>query len=108
MLTFEQALDVLGLEAEYVDDTVRRNVTQKMAAAEAAVLGAVGKDVETYLPGDARITELQGAYLEDLYSQRGVSAKVSGAVRHLMHTLEWQLKLELSAAKRAAEAVSTE
>ena len=59
----------------------------------------VGADVETLLPDDPRAKELVLIYTDDLYSQRGVSAKVSGATRNLVHSMELQLQMELRTAR---------
>lgn len=95
MVTLDEALEHLGYEPADTDDAVRRNVARSLAAAEATLRGAVGDDLETYLPGDPRAAELTLAYLDELYDNRGIGAKTAAAVRHLIHSLEWQLKLEL-------------
>jgi hypothetical protein len=100
VITYEEALDYLGID--YEDEVVQRNVSRAMATATATVRGAVGADVETYLPDDPRVRELALIYLDDLYSTRGVAAKVSGATRQLVHTMELQVKLDLR--KRREEA----
>lgn len=102
MPTIEDALSYLGID--YPDTVVRRNVTRALATAIKTLHGAVGEDVDELLPNDERATELVLIYLDDLYSARGVSAKVSGSTRQLVHTMELQLTLELRAA-RAAQAV---
>lgn len=99
MPTYEEALLHLGID--YPDDAIKVIVKQKLAAAIKTLRGAVGEDVEDYLPGDERVTELVYIYLDDLYSNRGVSAKVSGATRALVQTMELQLRLELRRAKGA-------
>lgn len=100
MPTYDEALEYLGID--YPDDTIQRNVTRALAAAVKTLHGAVGADVETLLPNDARAKELVLIYLDDLYSNRGVSAKVSGATRQLVHTMELQLRLELRAKREVA------
>ena len=100
MPTYEDALSYLGID--YADDVVQKNVERALAAAKQVLLGSVGKDVETYLPEDARVKELVLVYTDDLYSEHGVSAKVSNATRMMVHTMEWQLRLELAAAKEKA------
>ena len=100
MPTIEEALDYLGID--YADDMIRANVTRSLSAARQVLLGAVGEDVETFLPGDHRIAELILIYTDDLYSERGVKAKVSNATRNLVANMVLQLKLELSRAKEAA------
>lgn len=97
MPTYEEALEYLGID--YADDVVQRNVTRALATAGATLRGAVGDDVETLLPNDPRVKELALIYLDDLYSNRGVSAKVSSATRRLVHTMELQLVLVLRKAR---------
>lgn len=93
MPTIEDALNYIGID--YTDAMVEANASRALKAARATVLGAVGNDVETYLPDDPRVDEMILIFFEDLYSQRGVSAKVSGATRRLVFDMEWQLKMEL-------------
>jgi GTPase len=97
--TIEQALEYMGID--YVDDMIRSNVTRAMNTAARTLRGAVGDDVLDLLPGDERATELILIYTDDLYSERGVGAKVSAATRQLVHSMEWQLKLELRRAREA-------
>lgn len=93
MPTIEAALQYLGID--YADAVVTANVTRALNTAVKTLHGAVGDDVELLLPNDARAEELVLIYLDDLYSSRGVSAKVSGATRQLVHTMEMQLIMEL-------------
>lgn len=93
MVTYDEALVHLGID--YPDQTIKTIVTQKLAAAVATVKGAVGDDVELLLPDDNRVKELTLAYLADLYDNRGMSAKVSNAVRLSMATMELQVKIDL-------------
>lgn len=102
MPTLQDALDYLGID--YADDLVKANVTRALATAVQVLHGAVGEDVETYLPGDPRAAELALIYTDDLYSDRGVSAKVSGATRRLVADMELQLRLELRQAREEAQA----
>lgn len=103
MVTLKDALLYLGYdEADMSDDVLSANVTRQMATAKQMLLGAVGKDVETYLPGDSRVDELQLIYLDDLHTNRGRSAKESNALRHSVHDMEQQLRIELAQAKEAA------
>lgn len=101
IVTTEEALQHLGID--YADDVIVSIVNKKLQTAIKTMHGAVGEDVEVYLPDDPRIAELVLIYLEDLYSQRGMSAKVSGATRRLVATIELQLVMELRAAKEAAD-----
>lgn len=93
MPTYEQALIHLGID--YPDENIKAIVTQKLATAIALVKGAVGDDVDLLLPDDPRVNELVMAYLADLYDNRGVSAKVSNAVRLSMATTVLQLQTTL-------------
>ncbi len=99
MPTIEDAKSYCGIDV--LDDMQQANLQRALNTAERLVLGSVGQDVETYLPGDARTTELILMYTDDLYSERGVSAKVSGATRRLAADMEQQLRLELAQAKEA-------
>lgn len=99
MPTIEDAKSYCGIDV--LDEMQEANLQRALNTAERLVLGAVGQDVETYLPGDARTTELILMYTDDLYSERGVSAKVSGATRRLAADMEQQLRLELAQAKEA-------
>lgn len=102
MPTLDEARLYLGID--YTDTTTDGNVTRALATARKTVLGAVGDDVDKYLPDDPRVKELTLIYTDDLYSQRGVAAKVSGATRRLVADMELQLRLELAEAKaKAAE-----
>lgn len=93
MPTFDEVLTYLGLD--YVDDVIINNVERALATAARTLRGAVGFDVEQLLPDDERVKELVLIYTDDLYSNRGVSAKVSAATRHMVQTMELQLKMEL-------------
>lgn len=101
MVTIEEALQYLGID--YADDTVTANVRRALNTAERVLKGAVGADLEKYLPDDPRAKELTLIYLDDLYSDRGVvSSKVSNATRRMVSDMELQLRLELRQAKEAA------
>lgn len=102
MPTIAEALEHLGID--YADEVVTANVRRALEAAKAHLRGAIGEDVETYLPDDARVSELVLIYAEDLYSERGVSAKVSNATRRLVENMELQLRLELRRAKEGSGA----
>ena len=93
MPTFEEALDYLGID--YADDVITNNVSRAMATAARTLRGAVGSDVEEFRPDDERVKELALIYTDDLYSNRGVSAKVSAATRRMVQTMELQLRMEL-------------
>ena len=102
MPTVEEALTYLGID--YADDVVTANVTRALASAMHTLYGSVGEDIEEFLPGDPRAKELVLLYLDDLYSNRGLSNKAIGSERRLIRDMEWQLRLELRQAKGAAEA----
>lgn len=102
MPTLNEALQYLGID--YDDDMVTANVNRALTTAEVILRGTVGNDVETYLSDDPRVKELVLIYLDDLYSDRGVNAKVSGATRRLVADMELQLRLELRRAKEVAGA----
>jgi len=106
MPTIEEALLYKGYTPEdYAGDAVvLGNAERALKTARQTMLGAVGADVEKYLPDDPRVKELTLIYFDDLYSERGVSAKVSNAGRRLVSDMEWQLKMELRAAKEASGA----
>lgn len=97
MPTIEEALQYLGID--YADDMVTTNVTRALNTARKMLHGAVGEDIETYLPNDARAKELVLIYLDDLYSERGLSAKTNNSVRRMVADMEMQLRLELRRAK---------
>ena len=100
MPTLEDARLYLGID--YPDDVTDSNIKRALRSAESVLYGAVGEDVATYLPDDPRIDELILIYMEDLYSQRGVAAKVSGATRRLVADMELQLRMELATARDKA------
>lgn len=99
MITLNDALDYIGID--YADDKVSKNVQRAIGTAKRTLKGSVG-DFEKYAPDDERTEELLLMYTDDLYSERGVSAKVSGATRKLTETMETQLRLEISRAKKEA------
>lgn len=100
MPTIEDALAYLGID--YPDDVIRRNATRALATAIKTLHGAVGEDVERLLPNDERATEIVLMFTDDLYSQRGTSAKVSGATRQLVSDMIMQLQMELRTKREEA------
>ena len=100
MPTIDEALQHLGID--YADDMVTANVQRALASAIMRVRGAVGDDVETYLPDDERVTQLVLLYTQENYDARDASAKEINARRRLTDDLELQLRLELRRAKTAA------
>ena len=102
MPTMEDALAYLGID--YPDDLIKKNVTRALKTAIKVLHGAVGEDVDTLMPGDSRAAELVLIYMDDLYSEKGVSAKVSGATRRMVADMEMQLRLELRQLREEAGA----
>lgn len=100
MPTIDEALQHLGID--YADEMVTANVQRALASAHRRVLGAVGDDVGTYLPDDARVTQLVLLYTQENYDARDASDKEANARRRLTNDLELQLRLELRRAKEAA------
>lgn len=105
MPTLAEALAYMGID--YADEMSTANATRALATAVQFLHGAVGEDVETYLPNDPRVDELVLIYTDDLYSDRGVAAKVSGATRRLVADMELQLRLELRQAREAVQALES-
>lgn len=102
MVNIEEAKAYLGID--YDDDVVDANVKQALATAKKLIEGSVGEGLEDYLPDDPRVRQLVLIYTDELYSERGVAAKVSNATRRLVYDMELQLRLELRQAKEAAGA----
>ena len=103
VITVDEALKHLGID--YADEAVTANVTTAVAAAEQTLKGAVGDDVEAFLPGDARAKTLALLYVDDYYNERSLSdapGKSGTAYRGQVTVLEWQLKLELRRLREAA------
>ena len=93
MPTVEEALMYLGID--YADEVVTANVKRALATAVKTLHGSVGKDVDILMPNDPQAKELVLIFADDLYTNRGVSAKVSGATRRMVADMELQLRLEL-------------
>lgn len=100
MPTYEQALEYLGID--YPDDVVKNNVNRALATATTILQGAVGHDVLSLMPDDERVRELILIYTDDLYTNRGVAAKVSNAVRLSVASMELQVRLELRKLREVA------
>lgn len=100
MPTVTEAMEYLGID--YPDDVITRNVTRALSAAVKTLHGAVGEDVEDLMPDDPRAKELVLIYLDDLYSDRGISAKVSGTTRRMVADMVLQLQLELRTRREEA------
>lgn len=104
MLTLTDALRHLGYDE--VDEAITDTVTAELAGANSYLRGAVGEDVFDLLPGDSRVDILLKAYLDDLHDDRGTaSAKAGNAKREMVHSTEWQLRMELAHKREEAEAV---
>lgn len=102
-MTLDEALRHLGYDE--VDDTIVSRVTSELEEAEAYLKGAVGTDVFDLMPEDPRVNILLKAYLDDLHDDRGTtSAKANNAKRSMIHSVEWQLKLELAKLREEEEA----
>lgn len=101
-MTLDDALLHLGYDE--VDETITKKVTGELEEAETYLKGAVGDDVFDLMPEDPRVNILLKAYLDDLHDDRGTtSTKANNAKRGMIHSTEWQLKLELARAREAAE-----
>ena len=104
MLEVKDALEHLGYDE--TDDVIARKVTNELEEAKSYLLGAVGADVFELLPDDRRVDTLLKAYLDDLHDEHGTtSAKAGSAKRDMIHSAEWQLKMEL-ARKREEQGVA--
>lgn len=103
MPSYEEALQHLGID--YADDMVTANVIRALNAAKAYLQGAVGEDVFDLLPDNPKVGRLVLTYLQDLYDERGTSAKAGNAKREMIHSMEWQLKLELARKREEVGAV---
>lgn len=93
MVTLRDALDYLGYDE--TDEVIERNVQRALNTGKAMMHGAVGEDVEEYLPGDPRIDDLVLYYTGEAYDDRGGSQKQASVRSRHAHDVELQLKLEL-------------
>lgn len=93
MPTIDDFFKYAGID--YADAVITANASRALATADRTLRGAVGEDVWTLLPDDERARELVLIYADDLYTNRGVSAKVSNATRLAVQTMELQLSMEL-------------
>ena len=84
-------LEYLGYDPPY-DDLIVLNATRALNAAYSYAVGTVGSGYS--MGGDPMFTQLVFIYAEDLFSNRGVSGKVSGATRRMVQGMETQLKLD--------------
>lgn len=102
MPTYAEALKYLGIDYAENDAVIKYNVERALKTAEQTVRGAVGRDVFETLTGDSRLSELVLIFTDDLYTNRGVSAKVSGATRRLVGDMCEQLRQEYAIKKEEA------
>jgi Asp-tRNA(Asn)/Glu-tRNA(Gln) amidotransferase A subunit family amidase len=99
-VTVRDALDYLRIDE--ADDLIRANVERAMNSAAARLRGAIGDDVEDYLPDDDRVDQLHLLYTRENYDAENLTEKEIRALKHLRDDLEPQLRRELSRAKLAA------
>ena len=98
MVTIHDAAQHIGID--YLDDEMTMaNLQRALDSALYRLYGAVGRDVETYLEGDPRVTQLVLIYTEEGYDNHPGSAKQDAAKNHLRENLELQLRLELRTLK---------
>ena len=101
MPTIADALLYLGID--YADEAVMANVTRALNDAKGYLQSAVGADVFDLLPEDPKVGRLVLIYLQELYDERGAtSAKAGNAKREMIHSMEWQLRLELARKREEA------
>ena len=100
MPNIDDFLKYLGYDE--ADDLVRTNATSALNSAKSYLQGVVGEDVLELLPNDPRVTELVKIYAKDFYDERSTSAKAGNAKRAMVHSMEWQLRLELSRLREEA------
>ena len=94
MVTITEAAQHIGID--YLDDEMTRaNLQRALDSAIYRLYGSVGRDVETHMEGDPRITTLVLIYTEEAYDNHPGSAKQDAAKNHLRDNLELQLRLEL-------------
>ena len=103
MANYNPDLEYLGIDYEYADDMVRRNVSRAAQAADNLIRGLLGFDAYVKLRHDSRCEELRHIYMADLYNNSGVSEKVSGSVRRSVQMLELQLQMEARQLREAAK-----
>lgn len=99
--TIEELMQYLGID--YADEVVTANVTNALNDAMDYLRSAVGADVFELLPDDRKVWRLVKIYTKEMYDERGTSsAKANNAKREMVHSLEWQLRLELARAREQA------
>ena len=105
MVTMEDAKAYLRID--YSDNMTDANVDRALKSARARMLGAVGSDVETYLPDDPRIDQLVLVYTRENYDEGELTEKEIRALKHIREDLEPQLRLELRQKKEEAGVVTS-
>lgn len=100
--TLEELMRYLGID--YPDEMVTANVADALKDAEAYLQSSVGADVFDLLPNDPKVARLLKVYTKDFYDERGTSAKAGNAKRAMVHSMEWQLRLELARKREEATA----
>lgn len=99
-LTVDELMQHLGIDER--DELVVANVTSALTDAEAYLKGVVGDDVFDLLPEDPKVDRLWKVYAQEIYDERSTSAKAGNAKREMVHSMEWQLKMELARAREEA------
>ena len=99
-VTVQDALDFMNID--YADEFVTRKATRALATGYATAKGAVGEDVETYLPDDPRFDELVLRRTDEAYNERESQGKAGAAESKLISLLETQLRLDLREKKEEA------
>ena len=97
MVTVKDALEHLGYD-DY-DEVIERKVSRALSTGKAKLRGAVGEDVEEYIPDDPRVDDLVLCYMAEAYDNREGSQKQMSVRSRHAHDLELQLKTELRRAK---------
>ena len=90
MLTIQTVKDHLGID--YEDEMVTRTLERLMKVADSELVGSLGKN---YPKEDPRAEELALMIIEDLYSNRGITDKVSGNIRRMLIDFSTQLRVEM-------------
>lgn len=103
MPTIDEARRYLGID--YTDEVVDANILRALNDAAEYLKSAVGEDIFELLPDDRKVDRLVLAYTQELYDERGVSAKAGNAKREMIHSMELQLRLELARAREGAATV---
>lgn len=103
MPTVDEIMQHLGID--YADEAILANVTCALDDAKSYLQSAVGADVFELLPDDPKVKRLVKIYAKEMYDERGSSAKAGNAKREMVHSMEWQLKLELARKREEAASV---